>query len=266
MKKFLINFLWILIIIVPIILAFIMLYDSAIRLQIIKEPKLKNNLIENTLSENTDKNQKDIINEDISSIVVLDEDEKQKEKIDDWRLVLVNYENTLPEDFVVNLSNIDKTRQFDSRAIEFLNEMLKALKKDGIKSVWVQSAYRSPEYQRELYNEKVEEVMSYNVSKEEAEDYTSRLINKPGTSEHNLGLAVDFNYVDEDFDKTEGFEWLMKNAENFGFILRYKKEKQDITKVSYEPWHWRFVGQEHAKKMNELDMCLEEYVEYLENN
>ena len=60
----------------------------------------------------------------------------------------------------------------------------------------------------------------------------------------NTNFAVD--YVDEDFDKTEGFEWLMKNAENFGFILRYKKEKQDITKVSYEPWHWRFVGQEHC--------------------
>ena len=94
---------------------------------------------------------------------------------------------------------------------------------------------------------------------------TLKIINKPGTSEHNLGLAVDFNYVNLDFEETESFKWLQKNAENYGFILRYKKEKEEITKVDYEPWHWRYVGEKHAKKMNELDMCLEEYVEYLKN-
>ena len=90
-------------------------------------------------------------------------------------------------------------------------------------------------------------------------------INKPGSSDHNLGLAVDFNNVDNNFEDLKAFKWLQKNAENYGFILRYPKDKEDITKISYESWHWRYVGEEHAKKMNELKMCLEEYIEYLQN-
>ena len=58
-------------------------------------------------------------------------------------------------------------------------------------------------------------------------------------------------------------KYLKENAEDYGFILRYRKDKEEITKVNYEPWHWRYVGEEHAKKINELDMCLEEYIEYL---
>lgn len=95
---------------------------------------------------------------------------------------------------------------------------------------------------------------------------TLKLINKPGASDHNLGLAVDFNNVDNNFKQTKGYKWLIKNAESYGFVLRYPEEKVRITGISYEPWHWRYVGKEHAKKMNELNMCLEEYVEYLDNN
>ena len=69
-----------------------------------------------------------------------------------------------------------------------------------------------------------------------------------------------------DFENTKEFAWLVENAEDYGFILRYKKEKRDITKVNYEPWHWRYVGVEHAKEINKLDMCLEEYIEYLKIN
>lgn len=249
MKKYLGYFLWFLIITTLVLLGFYAIYDSIKNLGLLNEEKKE--IVVETFATNT---------------VVLNENKNTEKEINDWRLVLVNFENELPDDFKVELSNIDKTRQFDSRAIDYLNQMMKALKDDGIKSVWVQSAYRSPEYQNELYNEKIEEVMSQNVTKEDAEEYTAKLINKPGTSEHNLGLAVDFNYVDEEFDKTEGFAWLIENAENYGFILRYEEDKQNITKVSYEPWHWRFVGIEHAKKMNELDMCLEEYIEYLKTN
>ena len=249
MKKYLGYFLWFLIITTLVLLGFYAIYDSIKNLGLLNEEKKE--IVGETFATNT---------------VVLNENKNTEKEINDWRLVLVNFENELPDDFKVELSNIDKTRQFDSRAIDYLNQMMKALKDDGIKSVWVQSAYRSPEYQNELYNEKIEEVMSQNVTKEDAEEYTAKLINKPGTSEHNLGLAVDFNYVDEEFDKTEGFAWLIENAENYGFILRYEEDKQNITKVSYEPWHWRFVGIEHAKKMNELDMCLEEYIEYLKTN
>lgn len=214
-----------------------------------------------------------VVNESVNNQLV--ENIKQSEtittsttekEINDWKLILVNYENALPEDYKIELSNIDETRKFDSRAIDELNQMMKAMKNDGIKNIWVQSSYRSIEYQQGLFNEEVNTYIAQGKTKEEAERLTLKKINKPGTSEHNLGLAVDFNYVDYNFDKLKGFQWLQENAEKYGFILRYKKEKEDITKVDYEPWHWRYVGVENAKKMNELDMCLEEYIDYLKTN
>ncbi len=186
--------------------------------------------------------------------------------LDDWRLILVNHNIMLTEDYEVKLSNIDSTRQFDSRAIDELNQMIKDMKKDGISNIWVQSAYRSIEYQKELFDNQVQKYINQGKTKEEAEKLTLQIINKPGTSEHNLGLAVDLNYVNYEFEYTKAFKWLQENAENYGFILRYKREKEDITKVDYEPWHWRYVGVENAKKMNELDMCLEEYIDYLTNS
>ena len=185
------------------------------------------------------------------------------EEINDWRLILVNYENPLPDDFVVELANFDYSRQFDSRAINELITMIKTMKAEGAKNIWVQSAYRSPEYQENLYSNKVNEFISMGKTKEDAERLASKWVNKAETSEHNVGLAVDFNNVKRDFENTKEFKWLIENAENYGFILRYKKEKQAITKVNYEPWHWRYVGETHAKKINELGFCLEEYIEYL---
>ncbi len=192
--------------------------------------------------------------------------EKSKKEIKDWRLKLANYDNILPEDFEIELSNIDKDRQFDSRAIKYLKTMLDDMRKDGITNIWVQSAYRSVKSQKKLYENSIKKYLDQGKSKKEAEELTLKYINKPGASDHNLGLAVDFNNVDQDFEKMKGFEWLTENAEKYGFILRYPKDKENITKINYEPWHWRYVGQEHAQNMNKLNMCLEEYVEYLQNN
>ena len=193
--------------------------------------------------------------------------EQQPEKeITDWRLTLANYENLLPENFTVKVENIDKTRQFDARAIGELNDMMNQMKKDGITNIWIQSAYRSVARQKELYDASVKKYLQEGKTQEEAEKLTNEYINKPGSSDHNLGLAVDFNKVDNEFEKLEGFKWLQKNAENYGFVLRYPKDKEDITKIAYESWHWRYVGVEHAKKMNELNMCLEEYIKYLKTH
>lgn len=193
--------------------------------------------------------------------------EQQPEKeITDWRLTLANYENLLPENFTVKVENIDKTRQFDARAIGELNDMMNQMKKDGITNIWVQSAYRSVARQKELYDASVKKYLQEGKTQEEAETLTNEYINKPGSSDHNLGLAVDFNKVDNGFEKLDGFKWLQKNAENYGFVLRYPKDKEDITKISYESWHWRYVGVENAKKMNELNMCLEEYIQYLKTH
>ena len=198
---------------------------------------------------------------------VEEEQEQQPEKeITDWRLTLANYENLLPENFTVKVENIDKTRQFDARAIGELNDMMNQMKKDGITNIWVQSAYRSVARQKELYDASVKKYLQEGKTQEEAETLTNEYINKPGSSDHNLGLAVDFNKVDNGFEKLDGFKWLQKNAENYGFVLRYPKDKEDITKIDYESWHWRYVGVEHAKKMNELNMCLEEYIQYLKTH
>ena len=184
----------------------------------------------------------------------------QNPKEIDWKLTLVNYENKLPDDFQIELADIDETRKFDARAIGELNRMFEAMKNDGVNDVWVQSSYRSIEKQRKIFNEQVLKYMNAGKTKEEAEKLTVQVINKPGTSEHNLGLAVDFNYVDNTFEKTKGFRWLKENADEYGFILRYPKEKEDITKVKYEPWHWRYVGKENAKKIKERGVTLEEYL------
>lgn len=191
--------------------------------------------------------------------------EDNKKEILDWKLRLANYDNILPEDFEVELADIDETKQFDARAIKYLNKMMNDIRMDGISNIWVQSAYRSIERQKELYDNSVQKYLKQGKTQEEAEKLTDDYINKPGSSDHNLGLAVDFNNVDNNFEDLDAFKWLKKNAENYGFVLRYPKHKEDITKISYESWHWRYVGEEHAKKMNDLDMCLEEYIEYLQN-
>ena len=188
-----------------------------------------------------------------------------KNKIDDWRLILVNSRNPLPEDSKEPELVYVEGKQFDKRAAGELQEMMKAMKKDGITNIWIQSTYRSIEYQKQLYDNKINEYLSKGATKEQAEALTIEYINRPGESEHNLGLAVDFNNVDDDFENTKAYNWLSVNAKDYGFVMRYPEEKADITGIAYEPWHWRYVGKEHSYKMEELDMCLEEYIEYLEN-
>ena len=191
-----------------------------------------------------------------------------KVEVTDWKLRLANYDNLLPEDFEVELANIDNSKdskQFDARAVKYLKDMINAMKKDGNTKIWCQSTYRSVKRQKELYNASVQKYLKQGKTQEEADKLTLEYINKPGGSDHNLGLAVDFNYVDNSFAKTSEYKWLLKNAENYGFVLRYPEDKEDKTKIAYESWHWRYVGEENAKRMNELNMCLEEYVEYLQN-
>ena len=183
------------------------------------------------------------------------------------KVEIANYDNLLPEDFEVELANIDNSKdpkQFDARAVKYLKDMINAMKKDGNTKIWCQSTFRSVKRQKELYDASVQKYLKQGKTQEEADKLTLEYINKPGGSDHNLGLAVDFNYVDNSFAKTSEYKWLLKNAENYGFILRYPEDKEDKTKIAYESWHWRYVGEENAKRMNELNMCLEEYVEYLQ--
>lgn len=224
----------------------------------------RDKVVETSSNENTTK-ASTITNENAENQVPKEPEVKTKKEITDWRLTLANYENILPEDFEIELANIDDTKQFDARAIEYLNKMMNDMRKSGIANVWVQSAYRSVARQKELYDNSVKKYLKQGKTQEEAEKMTDEYIAKPGRSDHNLGLAVDFNNVDNNFEDLKAFKWLQENAENYGFILRFPKGKENITKIAYESWHWRFVGEEHAKKMKDLNMCLEEYVEYLQN-
>ncbi len=182
-----------------------------------------------------------------------------------WQLTLVNPWNTLHTSYQVDVAEIDSRfgagKLFDARAVGYLNAMCEAALEDGI-SLSVISAHRTYDYQQMLYNNEVAEYKMYNpgCSEEEALKGAATEVARPGTSEHNLGLAVDFNSVEQNFENTEAFNWLNKHCTEYGFILRYSASTQDITGVIYEPWHYRYVGKENAKKIKKSGLTLEEYV------
>lgn len=195
------------------------------------------------------------------------------DSLDSWNLKLVNAKSSLPNGFTVKTEKIkaiyarDVGMLFDARAISYLNAMCAAAEKDGI-NLLVISSHRTNARQTTLYNNQVKKQKANypNLSDDEIKKKAATISAYPGTSEHELGLAVDFNSVEESFENTPEYQWLKTHAAEYGFILRYTKEKQNITGVIYEPWHYRFVGKNHAKKINELGYCFEEYVEYLKQN
>ncbi len=152
------------------------------------------------------------------------------------------------------------TRMLAKYACLALEAFLKEGEANGIRGVTVTSAYRSYEYQDQLFQQEILIEGSY---EEAAKD-----VNPPGISEHQTGLAVDMHNMSSAstaFGSTKEAKWLAENAHKFGYILRYPADKTDITGISYEPWHFRYVGRYHATKMYELGMCLEEYIEYINN-
>ena len=185
-------------------------------------------------------------------------DFSQWNKTCEKELIVVNGDNFLDEDYKVK-TKVCRGKEISSLAAENLEKMIVDAKKEGI-LLWISSGYRSIELQTKLFNRQVEREKSKGLSKEEAQKKASTVVAKPGTSEHNTGLAVDFNGVEDDFYKTKEYKWLIENAHKYGFIERYKKQWQKITGVIYEPWHFRYVGEYHAGKIKESEMCLEEYV------
>ena len=183
--------------------------------------------------------------------------------IDDWRLLLVNADNPVPDDYTFELSNIDNIRKFDSRAIDHLEKLIEDCRRETRDVIWAQSTYRDENEQNTVFNNKVQEYMDLGNSREEAEKLAATVTSRPGTSEHHVGLAVDFNYAKTDFENTAAFKWLAENAHKYGFILRYPKGKESITNIVYEPWHFRYVGKEHAEVIKSKGFCLEEYINYL---
>lgn len=191
----------------------------------------------------------------------------------EWALFLVNADNPLPNNYVPQLAKVVGSFQMDKRAAKYAIAMLLDAANDGVE-LTVISAYRSYEKQQDNFNDYMLYLEERGYSKEEAYKVTLSQIALPGTSEHNAGLALDivspgyytiYGELSDEFEETEQFRWLYENSWKYGFILRYPKDKQNITNIIYEPWHYRFVGRYHAHRIYESGLTLEEYIETIIN-
>lgn len=188
-------------------------------------------------------------------------------------MVLVNHTSKMPDDYTFDTKEcgsataVNKTLQ--TVACDAFLEMQKAAAADGV-AVWMQSGYRSVKYQTSLYERKTKYYLDKGYDNATAREKAAAVVNPPGYSEHNCGLAADLNSpehtgLDEGFEKTAAFRWLCEHAGDYGFILRYPKDAEDKTEIIYEPWHWRYVGVENAAKINASGLCFEEYIETLQS-
>ena len=227
-------------------------------------------------SDSTQSGSSDVANSsDSASSGPTDEQLAMMAEVDKWYLKLVNPDTSVSKDFISSVerstirekytSGAESSKYLDKRIIEPFEQMCKAAADDGVTLISV-SAYRSYNYQNTLYKNRVERCKrEEGLDDEAAKKKAATIVAVPGTSEHHLGLAVDINSVETSFENTAAFRWLQKHAADYGFIMRYAEDKQAITKIIYEPWHYRYVGVEHAKAMGELGMCMEEYIDYLKS-
>ena len=181
-----------------------------------------------------------------------------------WNLLLVNDWNPLPAgyDSDVTFSTVSGGKQVDSRIIDAVNRMLNDA---AAYDLAVVSAYRPKEEQDVLYWRKVKQYTDKGYSDLEAQKVGGTIVKRPGFSEHNCGLAMDVGgsgdyTLEQTFANTPAYAWLMEHCADYGFILRFPEGKEDITGVIYEPWHYRYVGEEAARYIMDNDLCLEEYL------
>ena len=173
----------------------------------------------------------------------------------DWNLRLVNRWNPIPEGYTVNLRELPGGEKVDERIYEPLMEMFEAAKESNLGELpRVISGYRTQEVQQEMYDDEVNKYKSQGYSDEEAQAEAGKWVAVPGTSEHQLGLAVDVEGATYDV-----FFWLQDNSYKYGFIFRYPGDKTELTGTVEEVWHYRYVGVEAARSMYEQGLCLEEY-------
>lgn len=177
-------------------------------------------------------------------------------------LILVNGENKIPEDYKIELTELSNGEAVDSEIYPDLQKMFDDMREQGIYPV-VGEGYRTVEKQQAIMEDKIRAYENEGYSRKEAEKAAREWVAVPGTSEHELGLAVDINADKEKSENQEVYDWLYQNAYKYGFILRYPIGKTMITGIDYEPWHYRYVGREYAEEIQQSGLCLEEW---LENN
>jgi D-alanyl-D-alanine carboxypeptidase len=189
-------------------------------------------------------------------------------------MVLVNHTNAMPEDYTFETgkcgSSTSVNNTLQAVACDAFLQMQAAAAADGV-TVWMQSGYRSVEYQSNLYEKKTQYYLDQGYDEATAREKAATIVMPPRYSEHNCGLAADLNSpehtgLDEGFENTQAFAWLCENAATYGFILRYPKgDAEAVTEITYEPWHWRYVGAENAARYNASGMlCFEDYIAALQ--
>ena len=187
-------------------------------------------------------------------------------------ITIVNPWNPIPEDYTPNLVPLGmeisvEGSQIDKSCYDALVQMIADCNKE-CPQVCVVSSYRTQEYQANAYQRKVQFYLDQGYSQADAEKEAATIIAVPGTSEHQLGLAVDIIdtrlwALEEEQADLPAQQWLMENSWRYGFILRYPKDKIDETGIIYEPWHYRYVGVELATELHDLDLTLEAYLQNL---
>lgn len=188
--------------------------------------------------------------------------------LSDWKYVLTNELHMLPKDFEVELEKTYNGQRVDRRMRGELEAMIDAAKKDG-HHLMICSSYRDYKKQDQLMDESIAKFVRRGLSYKDAFFKTKEQIALTGASEHHTGLAVDIvgknhQSLDESQADTKEAKWLAEHAAEYGFILRYPKEKEDITMISFESWHYRYVGKEAAEYMKEKNLCLEEFIELVQ--
>ena len=181
-----------------------------------------------------------------------------------WYLTLVNSENPIDDNFQITLTRLRNKQAIDARCYPELQAMMDDCRAVGLSPI-ICSSYRTYDKQEELFEQQVQEFINQGYGKLDAQRKAAGAVARPGTSEHELGLAIDI--VDESNQRLNQYQentavqrWLMQNSWRYGFILRYPSDKTDITGIQYEPWHYRFVGKEAAKEIYENNWTLEEYL------
>lgn len=196
-------------------------------------------------------------------------------RLDDWNLLLVSPSNPLKEDISSEMfMTLDSGMMIDKRMEDAYFQLNQAAKEAGFPLVLV-SSYRTISYQEQIFRDYLNNWINQGYSEEEALEKVKETSTEPGFSEHHTGLALDIvdenwsnNYpkelLDASYAESLGGKWLAEHAREYGFILRYPKGKEQQTSIHFEPWHFRYVGVEHATYIEENNLCLEEYLDLLE--
>lgn len=177
----------------------------------------------------------------------------------DQNLILVNSTHRIPKNYKPKLKTLSNGESVSTEIYPALQKMFDDARAQGL-APFVAAGYRTAQKQQELLDEKIREFRKQGYSASEAKKQAQTWVAVPGTSEHQLGLAVDINADTEKCSSDRLYSWLEKNSFQYGFILRYPSDKTAITGTNYEPWHFRYVGVPAAAEIHARGICLEEYL------